>query len=167
MNRLFATLVFFVLCASAPAQALDCPAPYLCSLNGGWAADGTSFGRPSHVTMRWEPVLGGKFARVDYRIVTKTNDGKEQIFEGMGFYRPGAGDAYDGTWFDSQGALHPLKATFTGEALTTYWGVKGKTYGRTIYKLAAAHDQVEVVDAIQDKKGNWKEFSRNTLKKTE
>ena len=124
-------------------------------------------GLGSRVTMRWQAALGGNFARIDYRIVTKSDNGKEQVFEGIGFYRPRDGGAYDGTWFDSQGAMHPLKATFTGESLTAYWGVKGKTYGRTVYKLVNAYDQVEVVDAIRDKKGNWKEFSRNTLKKTE
>ena len=169
MNRLMLTLVVATLLAirSEPAGALDCPTPYLCFLNGSWAADGTSFGKPSRVTMRWEGVLGAKFARIDYAIVTKSADGKDQVFEGAGFYRPLEGGAYDGTWFDSQGAMHPLKAKSTGAMLTTYWGVKGKTYGRTVYKLVDRDDQVEVVDAIQDKKGAWKEFSRNTLTKTE
>ena len=167
MSRTIAALALLLAVLSTPANALDCPAPYLCFLNGSWATDGRAFGKPARVTMRWEPVLGGKFARIDYRIVTKTGTGKDQVFEGTGYYRPRDGGAYDGTWFDSQGALHPLKATFTGEALTTYWGVKGKTYGRTVYKLLIAYDQVEVVDAIRDKTGTWKEFSRNTLKRTE
>lgn len=168
MNRFFAAVAAIsVFVTSSAAAALDCPAPYLCFLNGSWAVDGTSFGKPSRVTMRWESVLDGKFARIRYRIVTKAADGADQVFEGIGYYRPREGGTYDGTWLDSQGALHPLKATFTGASLTAYWGVKGKTYGRTIYKLVNAHDQVEVVDAIRDKKGAWKEFSRNTLKKTE
>ncbi|MEQ1864167.1 MAG: hypothetical protein ABL996_05885 [Micropepsaceae bacterium] len=168
MNRFFAALaVLSVFLVSTSATALDCPTPYLCFLNGNWAADGTSFGKPSRVTMNWQSALDGKFARIDYRIVTKAGDGKEQVFDGIGFYRPLKDGVYDGTWFDSQGAMHPLNATFTGESLTAYWGVKGKTYGRTVYKLVNAYDQVEVVDAIQDKKGNWKEFSRNTLKKSE
>ena len=58
-------------------------------------------------------------------------------------------------------------AELTGESLTTYWGVKGKAYGRTVYKLVRPYDQVEVVDAILDKKGVWREFSRNTLTKME
>jgi hypothetical protein len=147
-----------------PAAALDCPTPYLCFLNGSWAADGTAFDKPARITMRWQATLGGKFARIDYRIEPKSEG---QPFEGTGFYRPLNGGAYDGTWFDSQGAMHPLKATFSGESLTTYWGVKGKTYGRTVYKLVRAHDQVEVVDAILDKKGHWREFSRNTLTKAD
>ena len=151
---------------TAPAHARDCPTPYLCFLNGNWAADGVAFGKPARVTMRWQAVLGGKFARIDYRIEPK-GEGAGAPFEGVGFYRPLQSGAYDGTWFDSQGAMHPLKATFTGEGLTTFWGQKGKTYGRTVYKLVRAHDQVEVVDAILDKKGVWREFSRNTLKQTE
>jgi hypothetical protein len=159
---IFAFLIALVL--PPPAQALDCPAPYLCFLNGSWEAEGTAFGKPARVTMRWQAALGGKFARIDYRIEPKSEGA---AFEGTGFYRPLKDGAYDGTWFDSQGAMHPLNATFTGESLTTYWGVKGKTYGRTVYKLVRAHDQVEVVDAILDKKGIWKEFARNTLNKTE
>lgn len=161
----FATLAAIVLALfAAPARALDCPAPYLCFLNGSWAADGTSFGKPSRITMRWQSALGGKFARIDYRIET-TGEGA-QLFEGTGLYRPLKGGAYDGTWFDSQGAMHPLQASFTGAKLTSHWGVKGKTYGRTIYTMLD-DARVEVVDAIQDKTGAWKEFSRNTLTKVE
>lgn len=152
-----------------PAHALDCPTPYLCFLNGNWAADGVAFGKPARVTMRWQAVLGGKFARIDYRIEPKAEGG--DVFEGVGFYRPLKSGAYDGTWFDSQGAMHPLNAAFTGASLTAYWGQKGKTYGRTVYRVVRDGDGdgngVEVVDAILDKKGRWREFSRNTLKQTE
>ncbi len=164
MKRILAALALIAVLAAKPAAALDCPSPYLCVLNGSWAADGTAFGKPARVTMRWQATLGGKFARIDYRIEPKA---KGEAFEGTGYYRPLKGNAYDGAWFDTQGAMHPLKATFTGASLTTYWGVKGKTYGRTVYKLVGAHDQVEVVDAILDKKGVWREFSRNTLTKAE
>ena len=168
MQKLLAIATLFAtLSIASTARALDCPSPYLCFLNGSWSADGKAFGKPAHVTMQWHRILEGRFARIDYRIVTKSDDGKDQIFEGIGFYRPLKDGTYDGTWFDSQGAMHPLKAKFTGESLTAYWGVKGKTYGRTVYKIVNAYDQVEVIDAIQDKKGNWKEFSRNTLKKSE
>ena len=153
---------------AAPAHARDCPTPYLCFLNGNWAADGVAFGKPARVTMRWQAVLGGKFARIDYRIEPKgEGEGGGAAFEGVGFYRPLKSGAYDGTWFDSQGAMHPLEATFTGASLTTFWGQKGKTYGRTVYRLVGDGDDVEVVDAILDKKGRWREFSRNTLKQTE
>jgi len=150
--------------ATTEARALDCPTPYLCFLNGSWAADGTAFGKPARVTMRWEGVLGGKFARIDYRIEPK-DDGAPS-FEGTGFYRPLKSGAYDGTWFDSQGAMHPLQATFTGAKLTTHWGVKGKTYGRTTYTMID-DGHVEVVDEIQNNKGAWREFARNTLTKVE
>jgi hypothetical protein len=164
MIRLFQFLAVLVALSTAPtAKALDCPTPYLCFLNGSWAADGTAFGKPARITMRWQESLGGKFARIDYRIEPKVEGA---AFEGTGYYRPLKGNAYDGTWFDSQGAMHPLKATFTGTSLTAYWGVKGKTFGRTVYQLTAGNE-IEVVDAIQDKKGVWKEFSRNTLKRTE
>ena len=121
-----ATLLFAAMLLIRPAAALDCPTPYLCFLNGNWSADGTSFGKPSRVTMRWEAALDGKFARVDYRIVTKTDDGKDQVFDGVGFYRPREGGTYDGTWFDSQGAMHPLKAMFTGATLDNLLGREGQ-----------------------------------------
>lgn len=165
MIRLVTLATLLAMLIATPARALDCPTPYLCFLNGSWAADGRSFGKPSRVTMRWEAVLGGKFARIDYRIETKGEGG--QVFEGVGLYRPLKDGAYDGTWFDSQGAMHPLRAAFTGAKLTAHWGVEGKTYGRTTYTLLD-DARVEVVDEIQDKKtGAWKEFSRNTLKKVE
>jgi hypothetical protein len=161
------SLAFALLFAvpAAFAQAHDCPSPYLCAFSGYWTADGTSFGKPSRVTMRWQAVLGGSFARIDYRIQTKGEAG--QVFEGVGFYRPRKSGAFDGTWFDSQGATHPLKATFTGAKLTTHWGIDGQTRGRTTYTLLD-DERVEVVDEIHDKKaGAWKEFSRNTLTKAE
>lgn len=162
--RLVALAVAVVLALVVkPAAALDCPTPYLCFLNGSWAADGTAFGKPARVTMRWEAVLDGKFARIDYGI--KPN-GEGAAFEGTGFYRPLKGAAYDGTWFDSQGAMHPLEASFTGAKLTAHWGVKGKTYGRTTYTMID-DTKVEVVDEIMDKKGAWREFARNTLTKVE
>jgi hypothetical protein len=151
--------------AAAPATAFVCPAPYLCFLDGSWAAGGTSFGKPSRVTMRWQTVLGGQFKRIDYRIETKDKDGKPEVFEGVGFYRPLKDGAFDGTWFDSQGAMHPLKATFAGAKLTTHWGVEGRTHGRTTYTLLD-DGRVEVVDEIKNK-GVWREFSRNTLSKVE
>jgi hypothetical protein len=152
------------LAAAQSAAALDCPTPYLCFLNGSWAADGTAFGKPARVTMRWEGVLGGKFARIDYRIETK-GEGAE-VFQGIGLYRPLKGGGYDGTWFDSQGAMHPLQATFTGAKLTTHWGIKGRTYGRTTYTMID-DGHVEIVDEVQNRKGAWKEFARNTLTKVE
>jgi hypothetical protein len=163
MTRTLLALVALLAGLPGLAQARDCPAPYLCAFDGSWAADGRSFGKPSRVTMRWEVVLGGKFARIDYRIETKGEGG--QVFDGVGFYRPLQGGGFDGTWFDSQGAMHPLKATFTGAKLTTHWGIEGQTYGRTTYTLLD-DERVEVVDEIQSK-GAWKEFSRNTLSKTE
>jgi len=166
MIRILTLLVAGLVLAADRASALDCPAPHLCALNGIWSVDGTAFGKPARVTMQWQPALGEKFARIDYRIVPLADDAARRIFEGIGFYRPLKDGAYDGAWFDSQGAMHPLSATFTGDTLTTYWGVKGKTYGRTTYRLQG-RDRVAVVDAIQDKRGNWKEFSRNTLKKVE
>lgn len=164
MTRTIAAFALVLAFFATPASALDCPPPYLCFLNGSWAADGTSFGQPSRVTMRWESVLDGKFARIDYRIEAK--GARAEFFEGTGLYRPLKAGAFDGTWFDSEGAMHPLQAILTGAKLTTHWGVKGETYGRTTYTMID-DEHVEVVDEIQNKQGAWTEFARNTLTKVQ
>ena len=148
--------------AAAP-EAATCPPPHLCALEGSWGADGVSFGKPSHVTMIWEPMLGGKFARVRYAIAMKGEAGP--AFEGVGVYRPMGEGRYEGVWFDSQGAMHPLKSEFDGKRLTTLWGVEGGTLGRTVYALKG-YGEVEIVDEIQ-RDGAFREFSRNTLKRAD
>lgn len=146
---------------AAPAAGRDCPAPYLCAFDGEWSVDGTAFGAPAAVSMRWETVLDGKFARIDYAIRPK-EDGRAP-FEGVGYYRPAGEAAFDGTWFDSQGAMHPLKATFDGARLETYWGAPEGTYGRTTYTLVE-RDAVLIVDEIR-RDGAFREFARDTLKR--
>ena len=146
----------------APAAARDCPAPYLCAFEGEWTVDGTAFGKPALVSMRWETVPGDKFARIDYAIQPKGS--ADEPFEGVGLYRSVGDGAFDGTWFDSQGAMHPLKATFDGSRLETYWGEPDGNYGRTTYALVG-DDAVLVVDEIR-RDGVFREFARNTLKRS-
>lgn len=163
MIRAFAAaagLAAAVLVAIAPVAARDCPAPYLCAFSGEWSADGTAFGGPARVDMRWETVLDGKFARIDYSIRPK--DDTKAPFAGVGYYRPAGDGAFDGSWFDSQGAMHPLKATFDGARIETYWGDPDGTYWRTTYTLLGGEDAVEIVDEIR-RDGVFREFARNTL----
>lgn len=62
-------------------------------------------------------------------------NGKEQVFEGLGLYKPVKEGSYDGTWFDSGEEMHPLKSSDDGKTLTTYWGKPGEKFGKTEYEL--------------------------------
>lgn len=163
MASAFVGALALLLSGAASTAAAECPPPHLCALQGEWAADGVSFGRPSRVSMTWETMLGGKFARVDYIITLKGEAGA--AFSGVGVYRPLEPGHFDGTWFDSQGAMHPLRAEFNGEALRTLWGAPGGTYGRTTYSLRGP-DAVEIIDEIE-RDGVFKEFSRNVLQRAD
>lgn len=143
------------------SPAIACTPTPLCAFDGDWTVDGAAFGRPARVSMRWEEALGGAYRRILYRIDPEAG---ADAFEGEGYYRPTGDGGFDGTWFDSQGAMHPLKAQFAESTLTTYWGAESGTYGRTTYRLVA-EDAVEIVDAIRAKDGAWREFSRNTLRR--
>jgi hypothetical protein len=48
-----------------------------------------------------------------------TFNGREQIFEGIGFYKSTKEGSFDETWFDSGGEIHPLKSIDDGKMLTT------------------------------------------------
>jgi len=133
-------------------------------LAGSWAGEGKAFGRPSRPEMKWELTLNGKFIKLNYKNQMKSSKGETQIFEGHGYYKSLGGGKYQGTWFDSQGAQHPIKATFEDNALTANWGTPETEEGRTVYRLTAT-DEIEVVDSVRKKDGTWQEFSRAKLKR--
>lgn len=131
---------------------------------GVWKGEGKAFGLASHPELKWEPTLGGRFMRIAYKVETKSSKGVVQVFEGHGYYKSLGGGKYQATWFDSQGAVHPIAATFAGDLLTANWGTEQTTMGKTTYRLVDAVT-MEVVDYTRTKEGTWKEFSRATLKK--
>jgi hypothetical protein len=92
-----------------------------------------------------------------------TRDGSEQKFEGEGTYRPIPDEAgvHVGTWFDSQGALHPLAGTMAGDSLVTRWGRPDGALGRTTYRLLDANT-VRVHDELQ-RGTTWHSFGISTF----
>ena len=134
-------------------------------LMGSWAGEGKAFGMPSRPEMKWELTLNGKFIKLNYKNEMKSAKGETRTFEGHGYYKSLGDGKYQGTWFDSQGAQHPIKATFEDNALTSNWGTPETEEGRTVYRITA-NDEVEVVDSVRKKKdGTWREFSRAKLKR--
>ena len=133
-------------------------------LAGSWSGEGKAFGMPSRPEMKWELTLNGKFFKLNYKTEMKSAKGETRIFEGHGYYKSLGDGKYQGTWFDSQGAQHPIKATFEDNALTANWGTPETEEGRTVYRITAT-DEIEVVDSVRKKDGTWQEFSRAKLKR--
>lgn len=171
-SRLSLALFAFVLVAAPPpvvAQTSSEGQSLLKSLffrlPGNWQGEGVVGGNPSRIEMSWAPVLDGRFMRVTWRNVMTTRDGSEQRFEGEGTYRPipdGAG-VLVGTWFDSQGALHPLAGTMAGDSLVTRWGRPDGALGRTTYRLLDANT-LRVRDELQ-RGTSWLTFGISTFQR--
>jgi len=131
---------------------------------GQWEAKGKSFGLPSETTMIWERALSGKFVRLIYRIVMHPDQGTDQIFEGEAMYKNSGVNSFTATWFDSQGAIHPITATHDESTLISLWGTPNTTsQGKTIYTLKEG--TLEVEDFIMTKDGEWKQFNKGVFNK--
>jgi hypothetical protein len=114
--------------------------------------------------MVWERALGGAFVRLRFRNEMAAGSGRPaEVFEGHGYYRmaPGGLDG-TGAWFDSRGAVFPVRVTLGDDRLTSDWGGAGGEQGRTVYRLAAA-DTLEVIDAVRGAGGDLREFGRSRL----
>ena len=129
---------------------------------GDWNGSGVAFQRPSKPKMKWEPVLGGKFLKLTYKTEMQSAKGEPRLFEGHAYYKSLGGGKYRGTWFDSQGTVHPLEASFDGNTLATNWGTAQTELGKTVYHLREPN-KMEVTDSVQKKDGSWMEFGRATL----
>lgn len=128
---------------------------------GHWAGDGKFFGQAATQHVQWQRVLGGKFLRLTMRVEA----GGKPLFEGHAYYRQTEGVHYDARWFDSQGHLYPIKAQLDGDTLTAFWGEPSVEEGKSTYRLLDAGKQLEVVDAVRNQDGTWREFGRFTLKR--
>jgi hypothetical protein len=157
-----AILALFVSGSARPANQLD---PYLSRLQGVWIGEGTAFGGKSTVQQKWEWVLGDKFFRLSLKYEIKGSDGKTQVFEGHGYYNARGEGKYEGQWFDLQGNQYPINATLESDALVAMWGIPGKVEGRSIYRLIESGKQLEATDALKQKDGGWREFSRFNLRR--
>ena len=53
----------------------------------------------------------------------------------------------------------PIKAHSEGESLIAFWGSPDQEEGKSVYRLVEP-GKLEVIDAVRQKDGTWKEFGR-------
>lgn len=137
---------------------------FLNSLQGEWHGEGKAFGGAALMQIKWEWVLNNKFLRLTMRNEISAPNRPKQIFEGQAYYRENGVDKYAAHWFDSRGITFPIKAQLEGNTLIASWGTPETEEGRSTYQLI---DQttLEVVDAVKQKDGTFREFGRVTLKR--
>lgn len=168
MKQLWIGMIFSLLLPALPASGQDAQSGPggLPSLIGRWKGSGESMGKTSTVTMTWEEVLGSKYHRIQYRFTIPGEGAGEQAFEGHGYYRKVDNASYEGTWFDSQGALHPLKGETRMDSFVAHWGTKGTVEGKTVY-LVKNRQTVMVVDSILARNGQWRQFAKSILERVQ
>jgi hypothetical protein len=152
-----------------PASTPPPPDPLLTFMTGRWAGTGTILGQPARVELEWTPVLGDRFARLTW--VSHIGAApKTQRFEGHAYYQRTPVPPYRATWFDSSGMARPITAAFnrslgtTTPALVASWGTPETEQGETTYRRVSA-EELEVVDRVRGKNGEWREFGRSTLRR--
>ena len=174
MNRTSLGVIVFALVAASlaasAARATDAAAPLdlgpLRILPGTWHGEGTVSGMPSKIVMSWHLPFEGRFVRVTWSNTMTGPDGRTHRFAGEGTYDPVADSSgvHRGTWFDSQGAIHPLAGRVAGDSLVTEWGPAESPRGRTTYRLVGK-DEVRVHDEIR-REGGWRTFGRSTFRRS-
>ncbi len=157
------TLIASVISAFASEKAFSSPDPFFNRLQGDWTGEGMAFGAQARIQTKWEWALEGKFFRLSLKYETKGSDGSVQVFAGHAYYQAARQGAYEGQWFDSLGNQYPIKARLEGDALIALWGIPGKIEGKSVYRLTESDKGFEVTDALKQKDGSWKEFSRFKL----
>ncbi len=145
----------------SPGEASD-PDSLLNRLAGAWAGEGKVLGNESRIEASWAWTLQSSFLMLEFRNEMRAPDGSIRVFEGVGYYQRVEGGKYRGTWFDTNRSMQPIEATAEGGVLTALWGVPGEHYGRTVYRFVD-DDTLEIVDSVQAKSGEWKEFGRSRL----
>ncbi|MFN2511704.1 MAG: hypothetical protein ABR568_09700 [Pyrinomonadaceae bacterium] len=161
---LLSPLLFFTnASAQAPAEA------FLKRFEGTWQGDGRAFGMAARLHLKWEWVLGDKFLRLSLRNEMRTANGQTQVFEGHAYYRPVGppnGFKYEARWFDSRGTWFPIQAHSEGESLIALWGAPEQEQGKSLYRLVDP-GKLEVIDAVLQKDGSWKEFGRFVVQRAQ
>ncbi|KAB2879135.1 DUF1579 domain-containing protein [bacterium] len=158
-----AALILFLFGISETNAQINLSQTFLNRLEGNWSTDkGKSFGMPAVVTMVCKKSLDSKFIELSYTIEMSAADGKKHVFEGRAFYKPVSEIQFVGTWFDSGGETHPIKASHDSTTLTSLWGTAETKLGKTLYVFSSPNI-IEIIDFIMKKDSSWKEFNRNTL----
>lgn len=137
---------------------------FMQKLEGNWSAFGKAFNMPAEISMSWATALNEKFYHLTYRMVMTGQDSSTQTFEGTAYYQVKTDTELVAAWFDSGGEMHPIKATVDRESLTAIWGTSDTKLGKTIYRFID-DNTIEITDFIQNKKGEWKQFNRNEVKR--
>lgn len=153
-------LLLFVVPTYGSSQA----ATLLMRLQGNWEGQGKVFGRAAVVQLKWEWVLASKFMRLGLRHEVSAANKENQIFEGHAYYSPQGADKFAAQWFDSRGVTFPIKAHVEGSTLIAFWGSPEKEEGKTTYRLID-DSTLQVVDAVKQNDGTFREFSSATLKR--
>ncbi len=147
----------------APVQASAQTDKFLSRLHGDWEGEGKAFGGAARLRVKWEWVLDNKFLRLSLRNEISGANGAKQLFEGQAYYRS-AGDKYLGHWFDSRGTTFPIRAQLESNTLAAWWGSPETEEGKSTYQLID-ETTMEVVDAVKQKDGTFREFARFTVKR--
>ena len=140
-----------------PAQTL--PAP-LDGLYGSWVGSGTLFGTDAEFSMRWEQVLSGAFARLEFHNATVNDGAVDTVITAVGYYRIISADSIVGTWLDSRPVMQPLRGAVSDSSLIIRWGTTDTEQGKTVYQLNA-NGTVLVVDSVFVD-NNWRGFGQAT-----
>jgi len=133
------------------------PESFMSRLRGGWIGTGQLMKREAHSELHVEPGVRANLFVLSWRNLVASDP--RGSFEGSAVYADEGNGAFTATWWDSQGATHPIKASATENSMTSHWGENG----RTVYTLLAS-GELEVVDSIKRPDGSWGEFGRSILK---
>ena len=174
-----ASLVLMVWAAAGPRGAQPtgpppAPDPLHDLFAGRWHGEGTILGQPARVELSVERVLDGRFTRLHW-VSHIGPPPKTQRFEGHAYYsRLSPAGQYTATWFDSTGAVRPIRAGPDGNtvviggsgrgAVIAHWGTPDTEQGETTYRRVSP-DVIEVVDRVLGKNGTWREFGRSSLRR--
>ena len=140
--------------AEAPVVAES----FMSRLLGGWIGSGVLMKRNSHVELHVDQGVHPTLYNLSWRNVVASDP--RSPFEGVAVYADRGKGELTATWWDSQGATHPIKASVVENTMTSHWGDNG----RTVYTLLASGD-LEVIDSVKHQDGVWGEFGRATLKR--
>jgi hypothetical protein len=144
----------------ALTQAAPAPDSFLSRLEGRWQGSGTVLETAAAVELAWEWTLDRQFLRLTF-----TNRMGPRRFEGHAYYRALGNGRYRGTWFDNSGMIRPIEARLDGEALVAAWGTADTERGETTYRLLP-NGELEILDRVLSRAGEWRPFGRVTAKKT-
>jgi hypothetical protein len=149
-----------------PVHGLSQRDNFLNRLHGDWEGEGKAFRGAAHLRLKWEWVLDNKFLRLSLRNEMSGPNGAKQIFEGQAYYRSAGVDKYAAHWFDTRGTTFPIRAQLesNGNTMTAWWGSPETEEGKSTYHLIDG-TTMEVIDAVKQKDGTFREFGRVTLKR--